>query len=893
MTRRMAAMLMATVTAFVLSVALAGAVVTTQGDDKRSKKEFVDDEILVKFKPRAKADVISRIYSRLNVRASRNMLERFRGFDGKPRMGFLKKRGLDRLHLLKIPKTADLHAVIRELKDDPNVEYAEPNFLVHVEVEPSDPYFSELWGLHNTGQTGGTADADIDAPEAWDTQTGSDDVLIAVIDSGVDYNHEDLAPNTWTNAGEIPDNGVDDDGNGFVDDVKGWDFCKLNDGEDDNDPMDDMGHGTHCAGIIAAVGNNKKGVVGVNWNARILPVKFLDQWGYGSTDDAVESIFYATLMGVDIMSNSWGGGDYSQALADAIGAANAAGILFVAAAGNRGLDNDMGGNYPSGYDFPNVVAVAATDHDDQKAIFSNYGAETVDLGAPGVAIYSTVPTGDCELCDSSGYLHLNGTSMATPYVAGVAGLLKAQFPQFTSSEIKARLLSTVDALPGLDEKSLTGGRVNAAACFEVDDVPPSEVTDLAASDSTFYSITLAWTSTGDDGNEGLANGYDLRYATSLITEANWDAAARAVGEPKPQPSGSVEGFTVKELLSGTTYYFAMKVFDNGRNYSALSNMTSGVTTTPTIVFMDDMESEPDDGWTHAGLRYVSWEQGWFDVWEWGVPAYAWGSLPAYSGLNIWATNLDGDYSVPGIPMGNEIECELISPPVDLSGLGSAYLTFRHHYFTETDLAMVPRDGGIVQISIDQGSTWTQIAPIDGYPGVLHDYNVMGPVPAYGGYSGSGWHQAIFDISEYVGNAGVHFRFLFGTDFSLNNYPGWYIDDVAVLDVSAPPAADTMHVHNIEMSLQIVKNRTSAVATVTVVDGEGDPVGGATVSGHWSGLTHDLDADSTDSDGQVTLESDRVRNANGTFTFTVDSVGLEGWEYRPEENVEVSDSITVP
>lgn len=272
MTRRMAVMLMATVTAFVLSVALAGAVMTTHGDDMRSKKEFVDDEILVKFKPGTRADVISRIHSRLNVRAAKNMLERFRELDGKPRMGFLKKRGLDRLQLLKIPKTADLHAVVRELKDDPNVEYAEPNFLVHVELEPNDRYFSELWGLDNTGQTGGAADADIDAPEAWDIQTGSDDVLIAVIDTGVDYDHEDLAPNTWTNFGETPDNGVDDDHNGFVDDVKGWDFCKLNDGEDDNDPMDDMGHGTHCAGIIAAVGDNNKGVVGVNWHAKILPI---------------------------------------------------------------------------------------------------------------------------------------------------------------------------------------------------------------------------------------------------------------------------------------------------------------------------------------------------------------------------------------------------------------------------------------------------------------------------------------------------------------------------------------------------------------------------------------------------------------------------------------------
>jgi Ca2+-binding RTX toxin-like protein len=339
------------------------------------------------------------------------------------------------------------------------IEYIEPNFIVSTQTTPNDPRYNELYGLNNTGQTGGTPDADIDAPEAWDIQTGND-VVIGVIDTGVDYNHPDIDDNMWTNPGETPDNGVDDDGNGFVDDYYGYDFVN-----EDGDPQDDFFHGTHVAGTIAAEGNNGEGVTGVNWDAQIMALKFLDSSGSGTTFDAIEAVEYATMMGVPVTNNSWGGGGFSQALQDAIAAAGEQGQLFIAAAGNFSNDNDAFALYPASYDLDNIIAVAATNNNDQLAGFSNYGANTVDLGAPGEDILSLLPGGDYGL--------LSGTSMATPHVAGVVGLILAENPGLSAQEIKDLILTTVDPLTGLDGKTVSGGRLNAFnALSELGPPPP-------------------------------------------------------------------------------------------------------------------------------------------------------------------------------------------------------------------------------------------------------------------------------------------------------------------------------------------------------------------------------------------------------------------------------------
>ncbi|MEQ9370686.1 MAG: S8 family serine peptidase [Coleofasciculus chthonoplastes F3-SA18-01] len=347
----------------------------------------------------------------------------------------------------------------------PLIEYIEPNYTITLNTTiPNDSDFNQLWGLNNTGQTGGIPDADIDAPEAWDSATGNN-IVVGVIDTGVDYTHPELINNMWTNPGEIPGDGIDNDGNGYVDDYYGWDFIN-----NDNNPFDDEGHGTHVAGTIAAEGNNNSGVIGVAPNAQIMALKIFNSNGTTSLFSEIQAIEYAIMMGANLTNNSWGGGGYSQGLYDAIAAAGQAGQLFIAAAGNGGFDgigdnNDVTPHYPSNYDLDNIICVAATDDCDNLASFSNYGVTSVDLGAPGVDIYSTIPGG--------GYASYNGTSMATPHVSGVAALIWSQNPQLSASEVKNQILSTVDPISSLQGNTVTGGRLNANNAL--DNPPPSPV----------------------------------------------------------------------------------------------------------------------------------------------------------------------------------------------------------------------------------------------------------------------------------------------------------------------------------------------------------------------------------------------------------------------------------
>ncbi|MFO1062485.1 MAG: S8 family serine peptidase [Pirellulales bacterium] len=326
------------------------------------------------------------------------------------------------------PSTASISNVMTAFQSRTDVLSATPDFRVTVTATPNDPSYTSEWGLENNG-VGGKLDADIDASEAWDYGTSSS-VVVAVIDSGVDYNHQDLAANIWTNSREIAGNGKDDDGNGYVDDVRGWNFVSNN-----NNPMDDNGHGTHVAGTIGAVGNNGIGVTGIAWNVKIMALKFLDSTGSGLLSDAVSAIDYARVNGAKIINASWGGDGFSSALQAAIQRFQNAGGIFVTAAGNDALNNSTSASYPANYALSNVISVAASTQSDTLASFSNYGSN-VDIAAPGVNILSTVP--------NNSYARYSGTSMATPHVAGAMALLWGQSPSLTASQLIDLVMNNTD-----------------------------------------------------------------------------------------------------------------------------------------------------------------------------------------------------------------------------------------------------------------------------------------------------------------------------------------------------------------------------------------------------------------------------------------------------------------
>ncbi|PCK06908.1 MAG: hypothetical protein COA42_16975, partial [Alteromonadaceae bacterium] len=547
-----------------------------------------------------------------------------------------KSSSLARHKATVIQKIPALNLEVWQLRDDsyllstmelldamPEVAYVELNRRLHHYALPDDERLEDLWGLHNTGSTGGTAGADIDALEAWGLETGDRSVIVAVVDTGIDYTHPDLADNMWINTGEIADNGIDDDGNGFVDDIYGYDFIN-----NDGDPMDDGDHGTHVAGTVGAVGNNNIGVSGVNHEVSLMAIKFLGAFGGGDGADAAAGIIYATDNGAHILNNSWGGGPFSQTLLDAIEYAHDHDVLFVAAAGNSGIDNDTFDTFPANYEVPNVISVAATDHNDALAGFSQFGLNSVDLGAPGVDVVSTVP-GD-------NYVSFDGTSMASPHVAGVAALLKAYRPAINSVEIKAALLESVDPINDLQGRSVSGGRLNALSALNtvfapwlnldgalVGEIPagetlelsvqinstdlepgnyqvnltvdtnelgsstivlpvmlsvaadttaPNAVTDLRLGTFDDSTLVVNFSAPGDDGAQGQVGAYDLRYSQTPITAETWFQATRVSTSGRLLSAGQTESLQIDGLTPRTSYWVALRSDDNVGNTSSLSNL---------------------------------------------------------------------------------------------------------------------------------------------------------------------------------------------------------------------------------------------------------------------------------------------------------------------------------
>jgi len=405
---------------------------------------YAKDQVLVRFKDRTLVTSMAAAHAEVGAKEMR----RFTHVDG--------------LTLVKLRPGISVEDALKRYRKLPDVKYAVPNYIRRTAAVPNDPYFvnGSLWGLQNSGQGGGTPGVDIGATAAWDLTTGSRDVVVMVIDSGIDYNHPDLAANMWRNTADCNHNGIDDDGNGYVDDCYG-----INPAYNSSDPMDDTidSHGTHVAGIIAAVGNNARGVVGVNWLGSLMACKAFDNLEEGSDADIIACLDYALTMkqrGINIVAtnNSFGGADFDPALYDAIAAQMKRGILFIATAGDTAIDEDISNIafYPANYDLPNIVSVAAINRFDKMWPYSGYGRHTVHLCAPGDIIYSTVR--------GTGYDFSSGTSEATAFVTGVAALLKAQDPNRDWRAIKNLILAggaDDAACSNAFQGTITGKRLNA------------------------------------------------------------------------------------------------------------------------------------------------------------------------------------------------------------------------------------------------------------------------------------------------------------------------------------------------------------------------------------------------------------------------------------------------
>jgi subtilisin family serine protease len=441
--------------------------------------------------------------------------------------------------LVRLNGKMSVEAAVAQAKDDPRVEYAEPNFLCYTtDTRPNDPFFDEMWGLYNSGPTSTEvkAGADIAALRAWDLTTGSENVVVAVIDTGVYLKHEDLAPNAWVNPGEVPNNSRDDDGNGFVDDVNGWNFFAGNN-HIYTDPTADR-HGTHVAGTIGAAGNNGVGVTGVSWRVKLMPLKFLDNTP-SSIDGAVRAINYVIDqkrrgVNVRVINASWITTGDSRALHDAIAAAGNAGILFICGAGNGGSDslgddNDAAPVYPASWtDIPSLMAVAAIDAGDNLASFSNYGGSSVSVAAPGVSILSTFPPDGSSA--TGAYAYMKGTSMATPHVTGIAALLAAFETALTPVQIKQRIIATAQPLPSLVGRVAAAGRANAYNAL-TSTAPPAERPTITVVGTTKKALELA-------GTGFVGGSMTVEAAGAVLPAPRYDSSSKL-------PSGLYTRMSVK------------------------------------------------------------------------------------------------------------------------------------------------------------------------------------------------------------------------------------------------------------------------------------------------------------------------------------------------------------
>lgn len=586
----------------------------------------VEGEVLVKLKENQPADQFVQQFQA-------SLCERI------PLHNQFRSKASQHVLRLQLPPGMSTAEGIALMSQHEGVAYAASNDILQKTAQAPKNLDPRLWGLHNTGQQGGKAGADISCDLAWQQSTGSrSGPIVAVVDTGVDYQHPNLKDNIWTNP---------QDGSHGFNAING-----------SHDPMDDDEHGTHCSGTIAAQG--LQGVYGVNWQAQVMPVKFLDAHGNGKTSDAIKGLAFAAEQGARITSNSWGGTSFNPALRDAL--ANSP-CLHIFAAGNDNNDSDAIPYYPAGYDLPNLIAVAASDRRDQRASFSNYGARSVHLAAPGADIYSTVP--------GNQYSSMDGTSMAAPHVAGAAALLATAFPEASNHQLRARLLYNVDRLPQWQDKVTTGGRLNLGAAMHLDEVAPAPP-QQASVQSRAGRVTLQWQCPGDDGLEGgPAAAYLVRYSDQpIVDEASFErATAVAVESPGLPGSRHKVSFPLPLSDQPRKLYLAIKASDEVGNLSPMVCLSDTVPAAR-FAFQDKKEASQ---WILDG--------------SWGLQ-----DIPGRG--PVWTDS-------PGTSYGTELDTALTSKPFTLNQ-GDARLVFEEKHLTELNY-----DRCSVEVTRD-GKSWDRL-----------------------------------------------------------------------------------------------------------------------------------------------------------------------------------------
>ena len=658
---------------------------------------YGENDLIVKFKPgvsprRARAVMVSR-----NVKVQGGV-------------------GLDRV--LVVDGGTDPATMAQLLAGEATVESVERNRRIFLaETTPNDPKFPNQWQLNNTGQSGGVVDADIDAPEAWDLTTGSASIVLAVVDTGLWRGHPEIEGRIWNNPGEIPGNGIDDDSNGFVDDVEGWDFSSNT-----NDIATTSGHGTAVAGIAGGMTNNALGTAGVDWNCRLMMVKIFSSTGFATTADGVAGVVYAVDNGARVINTSWGSPGYSSLLSDMAEYARARGALIVAASGNYSFNGDEHPFFPAALDDPGVLSVGGSNASD--GWIYNYGASTVDVSAPAYLTYI--------MYANNHYGAANGTSYAAPLAAGTGSLMLALNPNLTPMQLKWRIMAGADYVHGLEGRSRTSGRLNAFGALSADDATsPAAIVDLSVARAAANGVVLRFTAPGDDGATGQARFYDARVTTGPLVSTLFDQLPEVDISMKPDSAGTAQEFFVNNLEPGGTYRAALRAVDEAGNAGDISNVVTFVTSNPATVFRDDCET------THP-----TWVADGFHL------AYG----PGYTGDFSWQDSPVGIYSAG-------TTATLTSGEISIAGLVRPRLHYRlEHYFpSRFDQA----DRLEVRVSADEGVSWESVRR---HGATLSPYRLI-----------------TVALDEFVTAPSVRIQFMVAADSDAQTDDGVYIDDIRISD----------------------------------------------------------------------------------------------------------------